>query len=231
MAKKRLPMGCATSQTEDKPEFLDVGDVLVQFDPTAGGATPSTFQAIRVKVLRANKLIKADSKGSHQSLFVLPSLSLPPPTLPTLSLSTYTPPYTASVQHTTRPMCMKHNTPPIALSGLLRLCLTPPYDATAAPPHTTPLHPSLPRSPPPQSSASPTRTRWCAWARRATRSTKRARPGPTSRRRRRSTTTRTRSGTRSSRWHMTWYVRASVGMVWSRWARVGGRIVGLLQAP
>lgn len=78
-------MGCATSQTEDKPEFLDVGDVLVQFDPTAGGATPSTFQAIRVKVLRANKLIKADSKGSHQSLFVLPSLSLPPPTLPTLS--------------------------------------------------------------------------------------------------------------------------------------------------
>ena len=63
-------MGCATSQTEDKPEFLDVGDVLVQFDPTAGGATPSTFQAIRVKVLRANKLIKADSKGSHQSLFV-----------------------------------------------------------------------------------------------------------------------------------------------------------------
>ena len=56
-------MGCATSQTEDKAEFLDVGDVLVQFDPTTGGAAPSTFQAIRVKVLRAKKLIKADSKA------------------------------------------------------------------------------------------------------------------------------------------------------------------------
>ena len=159
-------MGCATSQTEDKAEFLDVGDVLVQFDPTTGGAAPSTFQAIRVKVLRANKLIKADSKAhTHDPLIVYPSR--------------YTPPYDASALHITLPMCMRTPT----LSGLLRVP-NPPYDAT--PPHRRNNTYSIlllpfSRSPRPQSSASPTRTRWCAWVRRATRSTKRARPGPTSR--------------------------------------------------
>ena len=123
ISKLHSGMGCATSQTEDKAEFLDVGDVLVQFDPTTGGAAPSTFQAIRVKVLRANKLIKADSKAhTHDPLIVYPSR--------------YTPPYDASALHITLPMCMRTPT----LSGLLRVP-NPPHRRTT---HTLSFSPPSP---------------------------------------------------------------------------------------